>query len=160
MEKFHQFTSGRKILAQSDHKPLEIICKKPLINAPKRLQSMLLRLQRYDYEVQYKKGNELYTADTLSRAPVSTSDTRSSAETLTEHVNMVDYLPISAGRIQEIRQATQNDVNLKILKDTILAGWPEDKHQVNENIRVYFKFRDELSVQDGIIFRSSRCVIP
>ena len=160
MEKFHQFTSGRKILVQSDHKPLEIICKKPLINAPKRLQSMLLQLQCYDYEVQYKKGTELYTADTLSRAPVSTSDTRSSAETLTEHVNMVDYLPISASRIQEIRQATENDANPKILKDTILAGWPEDKHQVSENIRVYFKLRDELSVQDGIIFRSSRCVIP
>ena len=79
MEKFHQFTSGRKILVQSDHKPLEIIGKKPLINAPKRLQSMLLRLPRYDYEVQYKKGTELYTADTLSRAPVLTSDTRSSA---------------------------------------------------------------------------------
>ena len=104
MGKFHQFTSGHKILVQGDHKPFEIICKKPpppIINAPRRLQSMLLRMH-YDYEVQYKKGTELYTADTLSRVPVSTGDSRSSAETLKEHVNMVDYLPISDGRIQEI----------------------------------------------------------
>ena len=36
--------------------------------APKLLQRMRLRLQKYPLEVRYKKGSEMYVADTLSRA--------------------------------------------------------------------------------------------
>ena len=47
-EKFDQHVYGReKVHVQSDHKPLEVIFKKPLVAAPKRLQHMLLRLQRW-----------------------------------------------------------------------------------------------------------------
>ena len=42
--------------------------KKYLLDAPKRLQRMLLGLQKFDLEVVYKKGTELYIADTLSMA--------------------------------------------------------------------------------------------
>ena len=54
MEKFHQFTYGRHVTVESDQKPLETVYKKHLINAPKRLQRMLLRLQAYDMTIQYK----------------------------------------------------------------------------------------------------------
>lgn len=50
MEKFHQYTNGRRANVQSDHKPLETI-RKPLLNAPKQMQRMLLRLQKYDVNV-------------------------------------------------------------------------------------------------------------
>ena len=68
MEKFHPYLYGRPIHVESDHKPLEAIFKKPIQASPKRLQSMLLRLQRYDLTVTYKRGKEMYLADTLSRA--------------------------------------------------------------------------------------------
>ena len=45
-----------------------MIVRKPLHKAPKRLQGMMLRLIQYDIEVVYKKGKEMYIADTLSRA--------------------------------------------------------------------------------------------
>ena len=48
LEKFHQYTYGRPVTVQSDHKPLEVIVKKPVYNAPKRLQRLLLRLLVYD----------------------------------------------------------------------------------------------------------------
>ena len=66
-ERFHQYTYGRSVIVESDHKPLESILAKPLVSAPKRLQRMILRLQRYDLDVRYKKGSELHLADTLSR---------------------------------------------------------------------------------------------
>ena len=71
MEKFETFLYGRKVLVKSDHKPMEAIFKKRLLNAPKRLQRMLLRLQRYEFEVSYKKGTSLLMADPLSRAYLS-----------------------------------------------------------------------------------------
>ena len=45
LEKFHQYTYGRPVTVQSDHKPLEVIVKKPVFKAPKRL--LLLRLLVY-----------------------------------------------------------------------------------------------------------------
>ena len=38
---------------ESDHKPLEMIVLKPLDSAPKRLQRMLLQLQKYNLKVKY-----------------------------------------------------------------------------------------------------------
>jgi len=63
MEKFETYLYGRKVLVESDHKPLEVIFKKSLLNAPKRLQRMLLRLQRHEFEVSYKRGTSLLLAD-------------------------------------------------------------------------------------------------
>ena len=68
LERFENYTYGRHVEVESDHKPLEIIHRKNLHSAPKRLQRMLLRLQKFDYHVNYKKGTEMYFADTLSRA--------------------------------------------------------------------------------------------
>ena len=62
-EKFHQYIFGKKFQVKTDHKPLVSIFKKPLNDCPMRLQRMLLRLQQYDLEVEYKKGVELYVAD-------------------------------------------------------------------------------------------------
>ena len=67
-EKFDQYVYGRHITVQSDKKPLEIITKKSMIDAPKRLQRMLLRLQKYDIDVVYTRGKEMHIADALSRA--------------------------------------------------------------------------------------------
>ena len=52
---------------ETDHKPLEIIFQKAFLNAPKRLQCMLLKLQRYNLKVLYKWGKDKYIADLLSR---------------------------------------------------------------------------------------------
>src|SRR5436190_21207643 len=42
--RFHQYLAGKHdITVQTDHKPLEVIFKKPLLSVPKRLQSMILK---------------------------------------------------------------------------------------------------------------------
>ena len=55
MERLHQFTYGRSVIIESDHKPLEVIHQKPLSAAPRRLQKLLMRLQHYDITIQYKR---------------------------------------------------------------------------------------------------------
>ena len=67
VERFHQHTYGRKVVVDSDHKPLETIFGKSLATAPRRLQKMFMRLQSHDLDIRYKKGSEMYLADTLSR---------------------------------------------------------------------------------------------
>ena len=67
-------------MVESDHKPLEMIRKKALQAAPKRLQGMFLRAQRYDINMVYKKGQHMYIADTLSRAYMKGNDQRETVE--------------------------------------------------------------------------------
>lgn len=161
MERFNQYTYGRKVLVESDHKPLEIIHKKPLISAPKRLQRMFLRLQKYEIEIMYKPGKEMYVADALSRAhPKKLSKEACTEEVfkIFEDINMVEYLPISQARMLKIKQTS--DVTHELLKKTILEGWPRTKESTPMEVHPYFHVRDELSVQDGIVYRGTRCVIP
>ena len=67
--KFHRYVYGTKVKVQTYHKPLEALFKKPLFQAPQRLQRMMLRLQRYDLQMEYKPIKNLLIADILSRAP-------------------------------------------------------------------------------------------
>ena len=52
-QRFSTYLLGRSFVAESDHKPLEMIAMKNLANAPPRLQRMLLELQRYDVTIKY-----------------------------------------------------------------------------------------------------------
>ena len=59
LEKFHTYIYGKHAIVQNDHKPLEMIQRKPIHAAPPRLQDMLLRLQKYDYTIQYIPGKDM-----------------------------------------------------------------------------------------------------
>ena len=66
-EKFHSYLYGRSFVVKTDHRPLEQIHKKNLMQAPPRLQRMLLRLQPYDCVIKYLPGREMITADAFRR---------------------------------------------------------------------------------------------
>ena len=66
---FDAYIYGRgKVHIETEDKPLESIVQMPLHSAPKRLQRMLLQLQKYNLERKYKKGTSMFLADTLSQA--------------------------------------------------------------------------------------------
>ena len=160
MEKFEQYTYGRKIMVESDHKPLEAITRKALSSAPKRLQRMMLRLQRYDIDVIYKKGKHMFIADTLSRAYLQNTK-GSSVENDVESIHMIDYVHgISDGGVTKIKEATQADAEMLALIKVIQTGWPESQDELPIPVKDYYTFRDELSVQNGLIYKGERLVVP
>ncbi|XP_052396170.1 uncharacterized protein K02A2.6-like [Carassius gibelio] len=160
MEKFHQYTYGRKVTVHSDHKPLENIVRKPLLNTPKRLQRMLLRLQRYDIEVKYIPGKDMLLADTLSRSYLPEHASESSVEVEIESINMVQHVNIAEERLQAVREETSKDRKLQTLIRYIQEGWPLNKKDLPSDIAHYYSFQEELSSQSGIVFRGERVVIP
>ncbi len=56
-DRFDQFVIGREITVETDHKQLEMILRKPLFAAPKRLQRMMMQLQKYNLKVVHKTRN-------------------------------------------------------------------------------------------------------
>ena len=157
-EHFDLYLYGRSgITIETDHKPLEAIVQKPLHSAPQRLQRMLMRLQRYDLKILYKKGKEMVLADTLSRAHPKQADI-SYADL--ESVDHKDFLPVSRQRWIQICNESKNDAVLSQLRNMISNGWPEQRRQVPEALRVYFDFRDELILQGDLVFKGQRLVVP
>ena len=67
VEKFLTFCYGQSTIILSDHKPLASIVQKDLVNAPPRLQRLLLRLQKYDVTIWYNPGKSMIFANHLSR---------------------------------------------------------------------------------------------
>ena len=111
-ERFHQYIFVATVEAETDHKPLISMFKEPLNDCPLRVQRLLLRVQRYDLAVIYTPGKQLAVADALSRAPNHEADAGEVAQIkgLEAYVGMiVRTMPMSDGRLVEIRQATLAD---------------------------------------------------
>lgn len=169
LTKFDHYVYGRPIDVHSDHQPLQTIAVKPLFTAPKRLQRMLLRLQRYDMAITYKPGKQMHLADTLSRATVQVDGqqlmedvafAQSEFERSLEDVSAVEDVTLSQPQLIRLREATARDEVLTELSDVIRRGWPERKEQVQPAVRPYYHVREELTTDDGVIFRGQRCVVP
>ena len=118
---------------------------------------MIIRLQKYDLEVRYERGRKMFLADTLLRAflPAGKQD-----ETEFETISMMKYLPVSEGRLLLIQQDTEADESLQVLKAVIQKGWPKHKSNVPGIISPYFNMRDEMSIQDGLIFKGEHVGVP
>ena len=151
--RFHTYIYGSHFIVQSDHKPLENIQHKGLASVPPRLQRMMMRLQPYDYEIVYKPGKEMVLADALSRlnprpGPQIDLDTT------------IHTIQISNEKITKMQEATNQDEELHALKEIITNGWPENPKQVPKIVKHYWSCRHELSVDDGLILKGERIIIP
>lgn len=85
---------GRELTTvQTNHKPLVPIFQKSLHSAPKRLQWMLLRLQKCSLHVKYLPGPQMYIVNMLSRAYLQADHS--------QHENIPEY------QIFQLRQEQQ-----------------------------------------------------
>ena len=111
--RFRDYLIGITFTLQTDHKPLISLLgtAKLLGQLPPRIQRMKMRLMGFSYTIIQVPGKELYTADTLSRAPVTNANV---IEDLTGEVDVfanvvMQGLPATDSRIDEIRQHQLED---------------------------------------------------
>ena len=174
--RFNQYLHGRELTTvETDHKPLVPIFQKSIHSAPKRLQRMLLRLQRYNLNVTYLPGSQMYIADMLSRAYLQVDRTQckrtpeyqifqfKQEQQLFEEIasiNQVDYMRLSEGTHQQIKQCTLADPTLQTLMNTVTTGWPVSKEDVPSCIREYWNYKEELTVQNGVLYKGMKVIVP
>ena len=97
---------------------------------------MMMRLQRYNIRVTYKRFTSLALVDTLSRAPLPT---------VNDSKQMSD--PMS-------------DPTLCSLNRVIITGWPSRKSELPQSLHPHWNYREELTSQDGVIYKGSQVLIP
>ena len=49
---------------------------------------------------------------------------------------------------------------MKILKKYIVHGWPEKKKDVEEKVRMYFTYKEELTIDGEFLYKGDQLVIP
>lgn len=149
-----------------------------MLKAPKRLHLILMVLQRYHIEVQFVKGKDNVVADTLFRAAISPMhkdhQERDSwkkedvfeiqrERVINQTIEKIDIAKtgkIAAERLEEIREATETDNTMQSIIGYIIDGWPKRIADVSEACKICYKHKDELSTQNGRVFRNYRIVIP
>ena len=55
---------------------------------------------------------------------------------------------------------TYQDSELQKVKNMILNGWPDSVKKVPTEIKQYYSIRDDLTVEDDLLFKSNRVIIP
>jgi len=166
--RFHTYLFGTEFQVLTDHKPLEMICRKPITSAPPRLQRLLVKIQGYNCHVKYKAGKEMFLSDTLSRLPnpsrkkelrldeVDTIDVEDS-DTLNLDMDLVHF---GNNKRQQLIEETARDPILHQLSQLINDGWPDTIKEVPPDLRPYWSYREELGIAGGVIFKGRQVIIP
>ncbi len=165
-ERFSQYLTGlQSFRLLTDHKPLvPIIGSKSIDQVPLRCQRLILRLMRFNPEIQHVPGKEQHISDCLSRKPLPATndlDDLQLEEDVQAHVDAVHATwPATPDRKCQISRATEEDRVLIRVKDYISNGWPTHKSSVSAELGAYYEARGQLSMIDGIITHGNRIVIP
>ena len=160
-EKFSMYILGKRFSIETDHKPLvPLLGSKHLDSLPPRVLRFRLRLARFDYSIEHVPGKLLYTADTLSRAPISSSGD----PTLEELAELameacIAHLPASQDRLCEYQEAQNSDPLCSLVIKYCLTGWP-GKAQINEALAPYWEARGDLTLYGSLLLHGARIVVP
>lgn len=89
-------------------------------------------------------------ADTLSHLPCTTNK-----DTINLDVR-IDLVRFNSDHLNDIRNKTRKDSALNQLHKVIITGWPDSVKVLSPAIHSYWSYRDELSVNDGILLKGTR----
>lgn len=153
-QRYHEYIYGKQLTVETDHKPLESIFKKPIANAPPRLQRILLDITPYSPTVVYKKGETMFIADTLSR------DIDNGKPEASEDFEVLAILSMSDKAVDRLQHATDQDESMQLVRRYVQEGWPNEQQMVQEPARAYWNFRDELSEYDGLMYKGQKVIVP
>ncbi|CAB4016516.1 Hypothetical predicted protein [Paramuricea clavata] len=66
--------------------------------------------------------------------------------------SMVTAIPASPEKMVALKEETANDETLQQLKQQMVQGWPDRKHEIPQNLATYWNICHELSEAEGLIF--------
>ena len=157
MEKSHHFLYGNHFMLETDQKPLETILARSLNHTTPRLQRILIRTFPYNFTVCYLPGLKNQLADYLSRVEGLQDSIKLPKLSIYQ---ITSQLNARSDSLQQLHEASQADDTLAILRYTIQKGWPSTIKELPSKIQPYWTFREELTIEDGLILKGTRIVVP
>ena len=138
--RFHDDVCGQQLTVETDHKPLVGIFRKPLNK---------LKLLRCGLNVVWTPGKHMF---------IHENEPGQIHEEVVEINMVVSQLPISQGKLAELRTATPRDPVL--LKNVATQICPTGSCDIICMLGPCFDFRDETVFCDGIMFLGNQIIVP
>ncbi|KAJ8884676.1 hypothetical protein PR048_016534 [Dryococelus australis] len=134
LNKFHQFVYGLELMVQTDHKPIVNIVSKDVHKVTPRLE----RLLRYNLNIFYMPGTNMWMADLLSRACNNADDKVELDDSVNEVVHRLNTdVSMSEARITQFQEETKKDDMLQLVR------WPSSKNNIlNEKVKYFWNRRN------------------
>ncbi|XP_038060081.1 uncharacterized protein K02A2.6-like [Patiria miniata] len=166
---FHLYVYGGDFTIVTDHKPLVTLFNSPNNQAPARIERWILKLQEYNYTVEYQPG-KLNPADYMSRHPQPHTRAPSREQKIAEeHLNFIaeNAVPKTV-TLEELQTATQQDPVLQNCINALVTGsWDRlltqpHNQQASDTVRSLHKIRAELTTTANrdLLLRGHRIVVP
>lgn len=157
-KKFHNYIYGYEFSVNTDHQPLVSLFKKPITASHgSRIQRMRLKLIMYKISLSFVPGKRLIIADLLSRSNPKVEDCEIEQEDLSEIIHTIN---VSKEKETLFVKETNKDPVLNKVKEFIISGWPKNQDRIDDMVRVYSKVKNELYIDNEIIFYNDRIVVP
>ena len=90
----------------------------------------------------------------LSRSPLPVTENCEYA-----HINAIWDLSISKDRLAVLRRATNADFVMNNIKKMMINGWPKNKADVLDELKVFSSYRDELNITDELTFMGRHIIV-
>ena len=152
-QRFNMYILRRPFTVESDHKPLEMIHQKSLTSAPQAPEDVTSAAIAISVTVRYRPGKKMLLADALSRYP-------SQASGGIKLYMRVNYIAFSKTGIAKLKETTREDPILSRVYQLTKQGWPHQSRHTPRMARAYWDFRDQLSMDEGLLLMGPRIVIP
>ena len=69
-------------------------------------------------------------------------------------------LPATKDFQDRVRTATQKDQELQLLTQQVKVGWPKKISEVDDKIKCYWSFREDITVAEDILVKGHRIIVP
>ena len=129
-----------------------------MIDVSSRIKRITIRAWQYEFDPKHIPGRNNVISYALSRVtPLEFRDSNAEKDILA--VNFLQYSSIEERERDEVFQETWNDRELQSLKHYISTGWPAKRSQIPVSLQPYWNFRDELTIESGILMKNSKVLI-
>ena len=158
-----------------DHQALVSILDRKtldLVENPK-LQRLKERLSPYVFTTTWRKGKHHFIPDALSRAPVGGPSEEDLGVTGADMAHLraifshrVGQLSANDGQnrrdplLDELRHVAGQDSGYAALIEATSSGFPARRDRVDPAVLKYWTIRQQLSVDDGLVYFGSRVIVP
>ena len=108
----------------------------------------------------YKPGPDLFIVDWLSRQNPS-EDKDAEIPGMQLSINAMQTTTNIPGSMimYELQQVTFQDQDLECLKEYLKHSWPEHRDQIQQDIRPYWTFQNDMAVIDWVNLKGRHIVV-
>ena len=115
---------------------------------------------KYSVEMRYSPCETNAIGDAPCRVCCMESPDEGQRIPLLEVDAITHTLPAGPAKLDEIQNYTNQDIKLSHLKDVIQEGWSEYPIECPVNLKEFSNFREDLSVENGLILTGHCLLIP